>query len=514
MSESFESGDEPEERLLGVKRGVKKSSWVEPMYASQPDILWDRKTVVGREWFVEKYKLHNHGITPKQIKIGQHLEEADVESLFGPRQNGNGYKYSQCAEDFVMRVESMWMICHQKTVVPNTRMVNVSEAKGWAYEIVKKRETNWALFAEWTCRDQLKKIRAEEEESRLGKLGHLKAEKEFGKECHAGKDNSAPDLPRDPTVPGGSSLARLSTFRTLAQEKKFSMAIGEWQDCLSALERESQGLDDYVQQLWVLKDEARMTFHKVSSQEEYGKKLIEDAEGRLADLEADYNKIKTSSEDVQLVIQLEESVGLEYIDENPLAKDLDECQRKVDAQKGILKVFHETFGGWESAAVERLNMTLADEAWAYAKKRQELWMRHRAAYQMQLRGMKACYERPGTLPSPSPLIYLDYKSGNVDTQVVEIGVCPFCLRGFEPVWDCCLVSCRHAYHSWCAVTHFSNSPTCIDENCGQDMHDDWWVSAGVAKPQIGKDGLVVAPAWERAPLLSKFNLFLLVDVVL
>jgi hypothetical protein len=198
MSESFESGDEPEERLLGAKRGAKKSSWVEPMYASQPDILWDRKTVVGREWFAEKYKLHNHGITPKQIKIGQHLEEADVESLFGPRQNGNGYKYSQCAEDFVMRVESMWMICHQKTVVPNTRMVNVSEAKGWAYEIVKKKETNWALFAEWTCCDQLKKIRAEEEESRLGKLGHLKAEKEFGKECHAGKDSSARICPATP----------------------------------------------------------------------------------------------------------------------------------------------------------------------------------------------------------------------------------------------------------------------------------------------------------------------------
>ena len=40
----------------------------------------------------------------------------------------------------------MWMIYHQKTMVPNTRMVSVSEAKGWAYEIVKKRETNWALF--------------------------------------------------------------------------------------------------------------------------------------------------------------------------------------------------------------------------------------------------------------------------------------------------------------------------------------------------------------------------------
>jgi len=83
--------------------------------------------------------LCNRGITPKQIKIGIHLEEADVESLFGPRQNGNGYQYATMDEEFVRKVETMWMICHQKTVVPNTRMVNVSEAKGFAYEIVKKK---------------------------------------------------------------------------------------------------------------------------------------------------------------------------------------------------------------------------------------------------------------------------------------------------------------------------------------------------------------------------------------
>lgn len=504
MSDSWDTGDEPEERLLCAKRGGKKSSWVDPMYASQPEILWDRKTVVTREWFAEKYKLHNHGITPKQIKIGQHLEEADVESLFGPRMNGNGYKYSHCKEDFVMRVESMWMICHQKTVVPNTRMVNVSEAKGWAYEIVKKRETNWALFAEWTCRDQLKKIRAEEEELRLGKVGQLKAEKESSREWLPGKGNCAPDLPRDPTRAGGSSLSRLSPFRAVAHEK-VSMAIGEWQECLNALERESQGLDDYVQRLWVAKDEARMTFHKVSSQEEYGRKLIEDAETKLVDLEAEYNNMRASRDEVQLVIQLEEPAA-DSLDEDPLASELAEMQRKVDAQKNLVQVCRDTFGDWQSAAVERLNMTLADEAWAYAKRRQELWMRHRGAYQLQLRGMKACYERPGTNPSPSPSIYLDYNSANIDIHVVEIGVCPFCLCGFEPVWDCCLVSCRHAYHSWCAVTHFSTSPKCVEINCGQDVHDDWWVSAGVAKPQLGKDGVLVAPAWERAPLTSKFKI--------
>lgn len=165
MNDSEDSREELEERLLCPKRVGKKSSWVDPLYACQPEILWDRKSLVTRDWFAEKYSLCNRGITPKHIKIGIHLEEADVESLFGPRQNGNGYRYATMDEEFVRKVETMWMICHQKTVVPNTRMVNVSEAKGFAYEIVKKKETNWALFAEWTCRDQLKKLRAEEEEA-------------------------------------------------------------------------------------------------------------------------------------------------------------------------------------------------------------------------------------------------------------------------------------------------------------------------------------------------------------
>ena len=503
MSDSDDSRDELEERLLCAKRGGKKSSWVDPMYAAQPEILWDRKTAVTREWFAENYKLHNHGITPKQIKIGQHLEEADVESLFGPRQNGNGYKYSQCAEEFVKRVETMWMICHQKTVVPNTRMVNVSEAKGFAYEIVKKRETNWALFAEWTCRDQLKKIRAEEEESRQGKLGLVKAEKDSGREGHPGKENTAPDLPRDPTFGGGSLLARLSPFRSRAHEKKVSMAIGEWQQCLNTLERESQGLDDYVQRLFVEKDEARMTLHKVSSQVEYGRKLIEDAEGKLADLQVEHDTLRSSMDSVDFVMNLELHVP-QLLDLHPLAKDLEEVQRKVDAQKGIVQVFHETFGGEQSGAAERFKLTLADEAWANAKKRQELWMRHRCAYQLQLRGMKSGYERPSTTPSPLPSLYQDYDSPELGIQVVEIGVCPFCLHGFEPIWDCHIVSCRHAYHSWCALTHFSESTKCIGKNCGQDMHGDWWVSAGVTKPTLGTDGVLVAPAWERAPLSSKY----------
>jgi hypothetical protein len=261
------------------------------------------------------------------------------------------------------------------------------------------------------------------------------------------------------------------------------MAIGEWQECLNTLERESQGLDDYVQRLFVEKDEARMTLHKVSSQVEYGRKLIEDAELKLADLQAELDSMRTSKVSVDFVVDLELHVP-PLLDLHPLENDLEEMQRKVDAQKRIVQVFHETFGGEQSGAVERFKLSLADEAWANAKKRQELWMRHKSAYQLQLRGMKSGYERPSTNPSPLPSMYHDYASTDIGIHVVEIGVCPFCLHGFEPIWDCHIVSCRHAYHSWCALTHFSESTKCIEKNCGQDMHGDWWVSAGVTKPNV------------------------------
>jgi hypothetical protein len=499
MSDSEDSRDELEERLLCSKRGGKKSSWVDPLYACQPEILWDRKSVVTRDWFAEKYNLCNRGITPKQIKIGCHLEEADVESLFGPRQNGNGYRYATMDKEFVRKVETMWMICHQKTVVPNTRMVNVSEAKGFAYEIVKKKETNWALFAEWTCRDQLKKLRAEEEEAAKSRLMPLRGEVDLEKDSEAGKENHSLEQVRE----GGSHYAGIQPRLNLkiAQSQKISMAIGEWQLCLDTLERESLGLDDYVQRLFLEKEEARMNLHKVSSQQEYGRKLIADAQAKLSELEAERDTMQAKLESVGS----EETQGdFSQIEGGML--DFAGLQHRLHAQKAIFVVFEETCGGGQTEILESAKLTDAEEVWSNAKSKQHLWKRHRLAFQSQLRGMRAGYERPATTPSPLPCMYNDYRDEHVHTEFLEIGVCPFCLRGFQPAWDCRLASCRHAYHSWCALTHFSESTKCIHKGCAMEMHKDWWICTGIPKPELGKDGLVSAPAWERTPLTRTPNL--------
>ena len=487
MSDSEDSREELEDRLLCPKRGGKKSSWVDPLYACQPEIHWDRKSLVTRDWFVEKYNLCNRGITPKQIKIGIHLEEADVESLFGPRQNGNGYRYATMDEDFVRRVETMWMICHQKTVVPNTRMVNVSEAKGFAYEIVKKKDTNWALFAEWTYRDQLKKLRADEDESTKSKGTALKGDVGV-EDCQAGKENWPLEQVNGGVV--NSPGLRPPKGHTIAFLGKIAMALGEWQQCLEVLERESAALDGYVQLLFAEKEEARMTLHKVSSQMEYGRKLICDAQSKLEALEAERDE-----KQAKLTSGRPEDGPMAFIH-----KDLEGLQLRLEAQKGILAFLGETSAGGQPEIEESAKLALAEEAWSNAKSKQFLWTRHRLALQSQLRGMKTGYERPTTTHVPLPTTYIDWREERVQSETILITLCPFCMRGFQPAWDCRLASCRHAYHSWCALTHFSESTKCIHKDCAMEMHKDWWTSSGIQKPQLGKDGLLLAAPWERAPL--------------
>lgn len=78
-------------RLVKIE-GVDPTSYVDPIYSEQPTIVFDRINLVSRKVFVEKYGLCNEGANPKRLKIGVHIEEADVEQLFGPCINRNGYR--------------------------------------------------------------------------------------------------------------------------------------------------------------------------------------------------------------------------------------------------------------------------------------------------------------------------------------------------------------------------------------------------------------------------------------
>ena len=62
--------------------------------------------------------------------------------------------------------------------------------------------------------------------------------------------------------------------------------------------------------------------------------LLGGVSGKHANLEADYNKMRASSEEVQLVIHLEEFVA-QLIDENPLQRTWRNVSAKWMHKKGL-----------------------------------------------------------------------------------------------------------------------------------------------------------------------------------
>jgi hypothetical protein len=67
------------EKLEG---GKAESSWTEPLYGIPPELIFDKNSPISQMHFFEKYALSNFGLSPKKIRIGRELEEAEVEALF------------------------------------------------------------------------------------------------------------------------------------------------------------------------------------------------------------------------------------------------------------------------------------------------------------------------------------------------------------------------------------------------------------------------------------------------
>lgn len=127
-------------------------SFIDPLYAEQPKIVWNRVDPILRDAFEKEYGLCNKGLAPKRLRFGVHLEESEVEAVFGPRASANGYRYANSEDvEWVKKIELIWMQTHQRTQVPNTRMINLAEAKGLVYEKKANKQTNWCVHAEWCC---------------------------------------------------------------------------------------------------------------------------------------------------------------------------------------------------------------------------------------------------------------------------------------------------------------------------------------------------------------------------
>lgn len=127
---------------------------------------------------------------------------------------------------------------------------------------------------------------------------------------------------------------------------------------------------------------------------------------------------------------------------------------------------------------------LAVEAWRSESIKQNTMKRHKVIFCMQGQGMKSKHQHPTLMPLPLHLLFLKNPDYNDSPCLLLILICPFCQRLFELAWDCKIVFCKHFYHLWCAITHFSSSTKCLLEDYGEEMHLDWWTLSKVKKPSI------------------------------
>jgi hypothetical protein len=70
------------------------STWVEPLYGAKPNIIFDRKQFVSKQQFTYTYGICIKDPSPKCLKLGKDFEEEEVENIFGPCINRNGYHYT------------------------------------------------------------------------------------------------------------------------------------------------------------------------------------------------------------------------------------------------------------------------------------------------------------------------------------------------------------------------------------------------------------------------------------
>jgi hypothetical protein len=141
---------------------------------------------------------------------------------------------------------------------------------------------------------------------------------------------------------------------------------------------------------------------------------------------------------------------------------------------------------------------LAKGAWCVAFKKLKMCQHHKIAFFAQVQSMNNGNQRPTLIPSPLPFVSLDINDCGKVFKVLSISPCLFCHRGFELAWDCKIVSYKHAYHSWCVISHFSNSSKCLLKGCEEEMHLDWWVLSSIKKP-CGDEKQTSRVDWTRGP---------------
>lgn len=472
-SEGFDDAQvEVEEHGVRVKIENTVSTWVPPLYAEEPTLVFDGKLPVSRKTFESVYGLPNRGKSPKKLKIGRDCTEAEVERWFGPVNGKNAYHYNHFDdEETCKEIERIWMICHQKTVVPGIRCINKAEARG--FTCMKKDPpvlVNWAVFGEWCIRDRIRREERLRKKQSLG-LGSLSA---VTTTVQLDSDTSDEENPRN--VKCGVEVKRefSEKRKRLADmppsygrsDQDTANLILEWSNYVSALDEEVFSISSTLQVLKQNKERTASELLCAHAQLSDRQQLLRTASAKLQQLEAEMNVMKASMPE-NSEVQFENLPGA-----GPL-------MRKLDAQSGVIDTFTEMLADGEvehKKAIEKA--TFAFSAENDALEGFEVLVQQRQALKDQLRVFRTGHHLEVPLPRPRQLGNHDSTLHGVQDCCVISHPCAFCGKSFEPEWDCKIASCKHGYHSWCANAHFSTSRKCCFKNCGQEMHSSWWIQSG------------------------------------
>jgi hypothetical protein len=267
---------------LVAKQGKKVYSFVNPLFAERPIIVWDRVNPISRTVFAEKYGLSNKGLNPKHLREGTHCTKEDVGKLFGPCVNQNGYKYSHKKdEEFVKAVEWQWMVYHQRTGLPNTKLINKVEPRGLTYEQLlgdrRSLDVNWAHFAEWTCRDQLRQIQSEHDLKEGLGIVHIKNEG-----VHGGDEDQRHDNNDDKLQQQHQGFRKMLTSQS---REEVEASVAEWRLHLASLEKEMPSTEALVESLSKKQAASDLEFVRVESQLVDRRQLVTSATRKLTVLQ-------------------------------------------------------------------------------------------------------------------------------------------------------------------------------------------------------------------------------------
>jgi len=81
---------------------------------------------------------------------------------------------------------------------------------------------------------------------------------------------------------------------------------------------------------------------------------------------------------------------------------------------------------------------------------------------------RGCDTQRNLVPQP----FFPFKSLNLIPKTwIVLEKCIFCSLRFVYIWEVCLTSYKHAYHEWCALYFFGFPTKCVQQGCGEEMHD-------------------------------------------